>query len=123
MPRLPVANLERSIQFYVGQLGFHIGSLWPEEAPTFALLIRDDVCVQFYAADADTCEPTGHGTLSFDVDEADRLHAALCERVAVEWGPEVYWYGRREFAIRDPDGFRLIFSEQTDAPPTCREED
>lgn len=35
------------------------------------------------------------------------------------WGPEVYHYGRREFSIRDPNGYELIFSEPTDDPPTC----
>ena len=37
----------------------------------------------------------------------------------VEWGPEVYAYGRREFAVRDPTGAMLIFSEETDDPATC----
>jgi catechol 2,3-dioxygenase-like lactoylglutathione lyase family enzyme len=123
MPRLPVADLDRSIDFYAGLLGFRIGSLWPEEAPAFAILHRDDVCVQFYVADAAASEATGSGTLSFDVEDANGLHAALCGRVAIEWGPEVYWYGRREFAIRDPDSYRLIFSEETDEPPTCRDDD
>jgi hypothetical protein len=36
-------------------------------------------------------------------------------------GAEVYSYGRREFAIRAPDGYLLIFSEETTDPPTCSE--
>ena len=47
-----------------------------------------------------------------------RSQAAL----PIEWGPEVYWYGRREFAIRDPSGYLIIFSEATTDPPTCRDE-
>jgi hypothetical protein len=43
--------------------------------------------------------------------------------VATEWRPEVYWYGRREYAIWDPSGYLLSFSEETDDPPTCREAD
>jgi hypothetical protein len=43
------------------------------------------------------------------------------DRVAIEWGPEVYDYGRREFALRDPDGYLVIFSEETDDPPTTAE--
>ena len=39
-----------------------------------------------------------------------------------EWGPEVYFYHRREFAFRDPDGHWVILSEVTDDPPTCEAE-
>jgi len=28
----------------------------------------------------------------------------------IEWGPEVYGYGRREFAIKDCNGYTLTFS-------------
>ena len=48
------------------------------------------------------------------------MHRALSGHLPIEWGPEVYWYGRREFAVRDPDGYLLIFSERTSDPPTCR---
>jgi hypothetical protein len=33
--------------------------------------------------------------------------------------PEVYHNGCREFAIRDPDGYLIIFTEETDDPPAC----
>jgi hypothetical protein len=42
------------------------------------------------------------------------MHADLAGVVPIEWGPEVYFYGRREFAVRDPDGYLLIFTEPTD---------
>jgi hypothetical protein len=64
----------------------------------------------------------GHGTLSFDVNDARAIHATLQGRMTVEWGPEVYWYGRREFAVSDPSGYLIIFSEQTEDPPTCPDE-
>jgi hypothetical protein len=41
--------------------------------------------------------------------------------VPIEWGPEVYSYGRREFAVRDPDGYLVIFTEPTDEAPTTTE--
>jgi len=43
-------------------------------------------------------------------------------RVTVEWGPEVYFYQRREFAFRDPDGHLIIISEETDDPVTAAED-
>lgn len=67
-------------------------------------------------------ERLGACELVFDVEDVRGLHASLAGAVPVEWGPEVYFYGRREFAVRDPDGNLLIFSEPTDDPPTCPEE-
>jgi catechol 2,3-dioxygenase-like lactoylglutathione lyase family enzyme len=121
MPRLPVTDLKRAVAFYRDALGFTVGSLWPDEEPSFVLLDRDDVCIQFYLADRSKGEAVGNGTLSFDVEDAIATHAALAGRVPIEWGPEVYWYGRREFAIRDSNGYLIIFSEETADPPTCHE--
>jgi catechol 2,3-dioxygenase-like lactoylglutathione lyase family enzyme len=109
------------LEFYTGVLGFRVGNTWPDQAATFAILERDDVCVQFYVPETSPAETVGHGTLSFDVDDARAFHSALRGRVAIDWGPEVYWYGRREFAIRDPSGYLLIFSEETDETPTCHD--
>ena len=122
MPRLPVADLQPVIAFYRDLIGFQVGSLWPEDKPSFVLLDKDDVCVQFYVADRSNDEAVGCGTLSFEVDDASTMHAALAGQVPIEWGPEVYWYGRREFAIKDPSGYLIIFSEETADAPTCQDE-
>jgi catechol 2,3-dioxygenase-like lactoylglutathione lyase family enzyme len=110
------------VTFYKEMLGFTVGSLWPEDEPRFVLLDRDGVCVQFYVANQSKGEAVGDGTLSFEVNDAKAEHAALDGRVPIEWGPEVYWYGRREFAIRDPSGYLIIVSEVTTDPPTCHDE-
>ena len=117
MPRLPVRNLDTTIAWYRDVLGFQPGMTWPDENPTFVILDRDDITVQFYSGD-DVPLETGNATLSFDVDDAIAIHAQIAQRVPIEWGPEVYWYGRREFAVKDPDGYRLIFSEETSEPST-----
>jgi len=58
------------------------------------------------------------GQLSIDVDDAMAVYERVAGRVEVLWGPEVYGYGRREFSLRDPDGYALVFSEPTDGPTT-----
>jgi len=57
--------------------------------------------------------------LSIDVEDAMAVHAAVKDRVKIDWGPETYWYGRREFSFRDPEGYALIISEETDAAADC----
>jgi catechol 2,3-dioxygenase-like lactoylglutathione lyase family enzyme len=123
IPRLPVGNLAQTIAFYVGLLNFRVDILWPESEPTFCVLDRDDVNLGFFMPNADRGEVTiGSADLYLAVNDVRTLHAAIKDRVSIEWGPEVYAYGRREFAIRDPDGYLLIFTEPTDDPPTCPEE-
>ena len=60
-------------------------------------------------------------TLYFDADDALGMFEQLKSKVAIEWGPEVYFYHRREFAFRDPDGHLVIISEETDDPVTSDE--
>ncbi len=123
IPRLPVANLGHTIAFYVGVLGFRVDVAWPESEPTFCILVRDDVNLGFFAPDAHRGQVTmGDADLYLAVDDVRALHAAIQSVAPIEWGPEVYFYGRREFAIRDPDGYLLIFTEPTDDAPTCAEE-
>ena len=118
-PRLPVRNLARTIEFYTSLLGFE-PSTWPADEPTFVILYRDDTSVQFYVSEqGDDC---GFGTISIDTDDARAVHAALVGKVAIEWGPEVYWYGRREFSFNDPDGYAIIISEVTSDPVECFED-
>jgi catechol 2,3-dioxygenase-like lactoylglutathione lyase family enzyme len=121
-PRLPVQDLRRTVDFYTKTLGFDAGDPWPADAPSFVIVARDEITVQFFLSSADPPPAEARPTLSFDVDDARAIHAALLGKVNIEWGPEVYWYGRREFAILDPDGYMLIFSEPTSDPPTCHDE-
>jgi catechol 2,3-dioxygenase-like lactoylglutathione lyase family enzyme len=119
-PRLPVADLARTVGFYTRLLGFQISALWPEDRPTFAMLDRDAVSLGFFAPDAQRGTVTiGTADLYIATEDVQAMHASLKDIVPIEWGPEVYFYGRREFAVRDPDGYLLIFTEPTDDPPTC----
>lgn len=117
-PRLPVADLARTIAFYRDLLGFEAGEPWPQEKPSFVLMSQGAVTLQFYVPEP--AEPCGHGTISIDVEDAQAVHDALIGRVNLEWGPEVYWYGRREFSFRDPDGYAILISEETTDAPTCK---
>jgi hypothetical protein len=87
MPRLPVEDIERAIAFYTGPLGFQVSLLRPPEVPTFAMLERGDIGVQFYVpnTEAGEAEVVGLGTLCFEVTNVRALQDALTEA----GGPEV----------------------------------
>lgn len=96
--------------------------MWPENHPTFAILDRDAVSLGFFTPEASRGRVTiGTADLYLGADDVLAMHAAIKDDVQVEWGPEVFFYGRREFAIRDPDGYLLIFTEPTDDVATCAE--
>jgi hypothetical protein len=83
------------------------------------MLERDSVAIQIGDPEATkslTHPPTC--TLYFDVEDAVALHKELQAKVVIEWGPEVYFYHRREFTFRDPDGHLIVISEETDDPVT-----
>ena len=121
-PRLPIAEAGRTVKFYTQLLGFS-ASPWPEDAPTFLLLDCNEIRLAFDVVPG--CPPQSRESACgfyLEVEDVRAMHKAIQARVKVEWGPEVYHYGRREFAIRDPDGYMIIFTEKTDDPPTCPEE-
>jgi catechol 2,3-dioxygenase-like lactoylglutathione lyase family enzyme len=122
-PRLHIADFKTSVAFYRDLLGFEVLSTFPEDEPSFALLARDGVGLQI--GGIDTAKPPGSlptVTLYFDVTDALGLHERLKSRVKIEWGPEVHFYHRREFAFRDPDGHLVVISEETDDPVTAVED-
>ena len=121
-PALKTTSIQETIDFYVGSLGFTVDTVWPEAAPTFCILDNGDLHLMFYDDDAnDDSEPKLTGQLFIDTDGVDAFHSEISGKVAVEWGPEVYHYGRREFAILDNNGYTLVFSEPTEDPPTQQE--
>jgi catechol 2,3-dioxygenase-like lactoylglutathione lyase family enzyme len=110
-PMLKTTDLPRTIKFYVDLLGFVVDSKWPAHDPTDCILDNGHVHLAF------STDPKGwypapslSGQLWIDVDDVMALHANIAGKVPIEWGPEVYDYGRLEFAIKDCNGYLLTFS-------------
>ena len=111
-PFLKTKDLAKTIDFYVSLLGFVVDSKWPAGNPTNCILDNGHVHLAFGTDPQNWYSDPGlSGQLWIDVDNVMALHANLDGKVPVEWGPEVYDYGRREFAIKDCNGYLLTFSE------------
>jgi len=119
-PRLPVSALRASYRFYHDVLGFFDVHGEPFASDDFVMLKRGSIGLQLVTANAD--HPAGRMTVWIQVEDALAEHDRVKGLASIEWGPEVYWYDCREFAVLDPDGHRIIFSSPTDEPPTCKEE-
>jgi catechol 2,3-dioxygenase-like lactoylglutathione lyase family enzyme len=116
--RLAVADMRRSVAFFQQTLGFNVATLWPEQNPEFAILDRDGFRLQL-GKDHQASREASAATLWLDVEDLAALHTQVATQTNIEWGPEVYSYGRREFGFKDPDGNWVILSEVTSDPPTC----
>lgn len=122
VPSLLSGDLRRTQKFYQ-TLGFELTGCFPDsQHPHWIELRHAGVVLQFYAnALADAPEsPICSGTFYIFPDDVNALAAQWRGVVDFAWGPEVMDYGMREFAIRDPDGYLLAFSEPADAGGAVR---
>jgi uncharacterized glyoxalase superfamily protein PhnB len=120
-PNLVVADMARSVAFYRDLLGFALFQSVPDQAPyAFAWMKRDDTSVFLNALEAVREElpemasrPIG-GTLGLFVLIAgiDALFTRLDGKAPVVMPMRTTFYGMREFAVTDPDGYILTFAER-----------
>jgi uncharacterized glyoxalase superfamily protein PhnB len=91
-PNLLVASVERSLAFYVDTLGFTRGMTVPDQSP-FAFGSVTGGPVEIFFNDA-------------------------AGAVKVVMPIETKFYGMREFAIEDPDGYVITFAERVNGALT-----
>lgn len=109
-PLLGVRDLERALEFYVGQLGFHSTFRDPSQPDNYAGVRRDRVELHMQwqgEHEMGTCR------LCFYVEDPDALFAEYRASRALSFTPDAEIsdtpWGTREFWIYDPDGNALTF--------------
>jgi lactoylglutathione lyase len=120
-PNLIVKNVERSLAFYVGTLGFERGMTVPDESPlvfasvtsgSIEIFLNDTAtAVKEYPAFAGKALGAT-GTMFIEVEGVDALHDRLNTSVTIVMPIVTQFYGMREFAIEDPDGYVITFAER-----------
>ena len=119
-PNLMVEDVNVTIDFYRDVLGFAVAATVPESGPLdWAMMQRDDVTLMFQARRSLTEEyaplaglPVG-GSLTFytEVAGVQELYDALKDQVEIVLDMHDTFYGTREFAFKDRNGYILTFSE------------
>jgi len=123
-PNLLVANVERSVSFYADVLGFERGMSVPEQSP-FVFAAVTSGPVEIFFNDAVTAvkeypalagKPIGAtGTMFIELDGAgtiDAFHDRIKRQVTITMPLVTQFYGMREFAITDPDGYVITFAQR-----------
>ena len=124
-PNLIVSSVERSLAFYTEVLGFARGVTVPDESPlVFAAVTSGPV--EIFLNDESTVAKEspqfaglsiggGGNTMFIEVEEIDPLHERLKPNVKIVLPIVIQWYGMREFAITDPDGYVITFAQRVAA--------
>jgi len=125
-PNLLVANVERSLSFYVDVLGFERGMTVPEQSP-FVFAAVTSGAVEIFFNDAATAvkeypafagKPLGAtGTLFIELEgpgTIDAFHDRIKPQVTTTMPLVTQFYGMREFAIADPDGYVITFAQRVE---------
>jgi catechol 2,3-dioxygenase-like lactoylglutathione lyase family enzyme len=122
IPELEVEDLDRSLAFYTGVIGFTVLYARPEERFAFLDLQSANLMLEeaggpgrrFHGAPLE--HPFGRGVnFQIQVADVDELHArVLAAKAQVVLPMEDRWYrrgdhetGNRQFVVADPDGYLL----------------
>ena len=113
VPSLLVRDMSETLAFYQ-QLGFQLTGCHPNRtAASWVEVTRDSVVLQFHSEPpcGTPPEPVCSGTFYIFPESVLKLSEELQGKVSFAWGPEVMDYGMREFAVQDPNGYFIAFTE------------
>ena len=118
-PVLFVADIDRTLDFYVNRLGFTASWQYQEEGKAFVAQVDRQGCALIFSSQWPDKVGKGLMFISLNVDAApDQLSAAesrALDRLRAEFesrGVDVKdgWWGYRLLVVRDPDGNELYFN-------------
>lgn len=104
VPELPVADVERSQQYYRDVLGFEIG--WLYEGSGIGSVSRENFVV-FFRRRQEPFEPAVHWVFAEDIDATYEEFRSSGSKI-VEPLEKKPW-GLRQFTVEDLDGNRFYF--------------
>jgi catechol 2,3-dioxygenase-like lactoylglutathione lyase family enzyme len=126
-PNLLVDDVERSLRFYEDVLGFTRGFTVPEQRPfVFGSVVSGSIEIFFNEKHTGAKEyavflgkaPGMTGSMFIELEGSggiERLHERLKAIVPIVMPLVSQWYGTKEFAVADPDGYVITFAERVAA--------
>lgn len=110
MPVLYTREMQKTVDFYVGVLGFECVS----SELNWSMLQLDHVEIMIALPNEHIPfdKPNFTGSFYIKTNEVDRLWQIFKELTRVCYGIENFEYGMREFAIYDNNGYLLQFGQE-----------
>jgi catechol 2,3-dioxygenase-like lactoylglutathione lyase family enzyme len=112
VPVLKVLNLQKSVDFYTGVLGFTVA--WRavnDGGRENCMLSAGDANLLLSTGSHLGDQPQFTGTLYFNMAGVGEFFDRIKNQVDIVWPLERMEYGQTEFGIRDGDRYTLAFSE------------
>lgn len=119
-PNLIVNDVNTSVDYYTSTLGFTLIASVPETGVfNWAMVIRDSITFMFQTLpslkeDLPELKITtkgNSGTFYIKVKGLDELYKSLKGKTEIVVDIRTSFYGAREFAVKDLDGYYLMFAE------------
>jgi catechol 2,3-dioxygenase-like lactoylglutathione lyase family enzyme len=112
-PMLYTADLDATIAFYIGMLGFTCDERNDEWG--WASLSRDRVALMIAKPNAHTPfeKSAFTGSFYFNTDDVEALWSVLKDKANICYALDTFEYGMREFAVYDNNGYVLQFGQPT----------
>lgn len=121
-PMLMTRDMPATIAFYTEVLGFSLDGKWPDDKPCWCSLTNGMTRIMFTTQGYQETTPAMTGRLYIYTGDVMEIYERVRSRAKVLEGPEVYFYRMKEIAIEDNNGYVIAFGQDTDEPPTCRED-
>jgi catechol 2,3-dioxygenase-like lactoylglutathione lyase family enzyme len=112
VPVLKVADMDRSVDFYSGVLGFTV--CWraaDDGGGENCMLQAGEISLLLSTGTHLGGTPQLTGTLYFHMTGVREFFEGIKEKVDIVWPLETMDYGQTEFGIHDCDGYTLAFAE------------
>lgn len=112
-PNLIVSNIDRSAAFYRDVLGFQQVTTVPEQPPFVFVWLKRDTVEIFLNIPQNAPPSAGTNSMYIKMKGIDDL-ATKIEKAGLKFAIPMHteFYGMKEFAVNDPDGYLIIFAEE-----------
>ncbi len=119
-PNLIAIDVNKTVEYYTKTLGFSLIASVPETGVyNWAMLMRDGITMMFQSLSSlkeDLPELKfnsigSSGTFYIKVKGLDSLYESLKAKAEITVEMRTTFYGAREFAVKDLDGYYLMFAE------------
>ena len=119
-PNLMVKNVNKSIDYYCNILGFTLIQTMPENGePEWGMVKKDNFFIMFQKEESIKSEypelndlnPGGALTFYIKISNIQKFYEEISTQINISHKMHKTFYGADEFAITDPDGFILVFSD------------
>jgi catechol 2,3-dioxygenase-like lactoylglutathione lyase family enzyme len=112
VPVLKVSDMQRSVAFYTGVLGFTVAWRAANDGGGENCMLQAGVADLLLSTGSQLGDqPQFTGTLYLHMTGVEEFFDRIKDRALVVWPLEAMEYGQTEFGIRDCDGYTLAFAE------------